>query len=89
MYEINNRQTTVMAKLTSKNQLTLPKTVRDVLRVGSADMVEFRIDETGQVTLRRSENDLWSELHEQAAKYGNPSTPEIDWGTDVESEDFD
>jgi len=89
MYKIKHQQTRVTAKLTSKNQLTLPKTVRDVLQIQAADMIIFSIDEQGTVTLKRAQNDLWTTLNEQAAKYGNPNTPEMTWGPDIEAGDFD
>lgn len=35
------------AKITSKNQITLPREVRDGLHVGVGDLVEFEADEHG------------------------------------------
>ncbi|HYI13557.1 MAG TPA: AbrB/MazE/SpoVT family DNA-binding domain-containing protein [Thermoanaerobaculia bacterium] len=40
------------ATLSSKGQITLPKAVRDVLRVDAGDQVDFVISEQGKVTLR-------------------------------------
>ncbi|KLD42451.1 AbrB family transcriptional regulator [Lactiplantibacillus plantarum] len=37
----------------------------------------------------RSKPDLWQLVDEQEKKFGNLSTTEVDWGKDVESEDFD
>jgi AbrB family looped-hinge helix DNA binding protein len=38
-----------LAKLTSKGQLTLPKTIREYLKVNTGDILEFVIDEKGKV----------------------------------------
>lgn len=40
------------ATVTSKGQITLPKAVRDVLRVNTGDQVDFVISENGEVTVR-------------------------------------
>ena len=40
------------AQLTSKGQLTLPKGIRDRLKVASGDRVEFVEDESGRIYLR-------------------------------------
>ncbi len=37
----------------------------------------------------QSKPDLWQVVDQQAQKYGKVNTPEVDWGTDLESEDFD
>ena len=38
--------------LTSKGQLTLPKEIRDLLRVHPGDAVDFVVDEQGDVRVR-------------------------------------
>jgi AbrB family looped-hinge helix DNA binding protein len=38
--------------LTSKGQLTLPKEIRDLLRVHPGDAVDFVVDEQGEVRVR-------------------------------------
>ena len=40
------------ATITSKGQITLPKAVRDVLRLDTGDQVDFVISERGEVTLQ-------------------------------------
>ena len=40
-----------IATVTSKGQITLPKAVRDVLRVDTGDQVDFVISEQGEVTI--------------------------------------
>lgn len=42
------------AKLTSKGQITLPKAVREHLRVSKGGRVDFRIDAEGHVELVRA-----------------------------------
>jgi len=39
--------------------------------------------------LEQDNKDMWTIVDEQEKKYGSISTPEIDWGEDVESTDFD
>lgn len=81
--------TRVSSKITSKNQITVPKTVRELLKIQSADTIEWQIEPNGQVMIVRGKPDLWQLVEEQEKKFGNLSTPEFDWGQDVESEDFD
>lgn len=81
--------TKVSSKITSKNQITIPKIVRELLKVHSADSIEWQIEPNGRVMITRSQPDLWQIIEEQKNKFGNLSTTEIDWGKDVESADFD
>ena len=39
----------ITAKMTSKNQVTIPKAVRDLLALKKADTLEFVIDDDNQV----------------------------------------
>ena len=41
-----------LATLTSKGQLTLPKPVRERLRVDTGDQVEFVVNDQGEVVVR-------------------------------------
>lgn len=41
--------------LTSKGQVTIPKSVRQALGLSEGDQIAFRVDETG-VTVRRADN---------------------------------
>lgn len=87
---VKNRQQSVVAKVTSKNQITVPKPVREALQIGKQDKLKFSIKENGEVLLEREEpDDLWSIVEKQEKVYGNLSTPEPDWGADVGVEDFD
>ncbi len=81
--------TKVSSKITSKNQITIPKIVRELLKVHSTDSIEWQIEPNGRVMITRSQPDLWQIIEEQENKFGNLSTTEIDWGKDVESADFD
>ena len=40
------------ATLTSKGQVTVPKAIRDLLRLGTGDRVDFVVREDGTVVLR-------------------------------------
>ena len=46
------------ATLTSKGQLTLPKAIRDLLRVGTGDRVDFVVKDDGTVLLRAATVDV-------------------------------
>lgn len=46
------------ATLTSKGQLTLPKTIREFLRVKAGDPVDFVIDDDGRVVVRPATLDV-------------------------------
>jgi AbrB family looped-hinge helix DNA binding protein len=46
------------ARLTSKGQLTLPKPIRELLRVGSGDRVDFVAQDDGTVVLRAASGDI-------------------------------
>lgn len=48
------------AKITSKGQITLPKAVRERLRVGPGDRVAFHVEQDGVVTLEAATIDLRS-----------------------------
>lgn len=85
-----NDSTTVRSKITSKNQVTIPKTVRNLLDLQSSDVIEWKISPNGTITIIPSNKpDLWQTVAAQEKQFGNLSTPELDWGPDVESEDFD
>lgn len=40
--------------LTSKGQVTIPKKVRDALRLGPGSTVEFAVNEAGEIVLRKA-----------------------------------
>lgn len=46
------------AKITSKGQITVPKEVRKALNVQEGDVLDFVIDERGQVTVRTLRGDF-------------------------------
>ena len=78
----------VDAKMTSKNQITIPKAVRDFLQLSENDTIEFNVEDDG-VTIQRKKDDSWGVAEKQRVKYGVVNTPEIDWGKDVGSEVID
>lgn len=50
------------ATLTSKGQLTLPKAIRDRLRVEAGDTLDFVVDDTGDIHVRAARFDA-RDLH--------------------------
>lgn len=46
------------ATITSKGRITLPKEVREALRVSTGDQVDFVIGEKGEVTIRGVTGDV-------------------------------
>ena len=81
----------VSAKITSKNQITLPKILREKLELGDSDKtIVFNISDDKPVTVEKLKtNNLWDIVEEQRKKYGSIDTPEIDWGSDVGEESLD
>ena len=60
-----------LATLTSKGQVTIPKTVRDSLRLHAGDRVEFVITERGEALLRpitKKVDDVFGRLYKAGRK---------------------
>lgn len=87
----DNEKNAVIAKITSKNQVTIPKSIRTVLDIKSHDHIVFKIDELGQVIIKGVDKKqaFWEIVEEQQAKYGPIDDGEIYWGEDIEIGDFD
>ncbi len=79
----------VTATMNAKNQVTIPKAVRDLLALKKSDTLEFIINGDNSVTMQRKPQDLWDIVAQQEAKYGSYDTPTIDWGEDIETERID
>ena len=60
------------ATITSKGQITVPKTIRDRLGLSRGDVLEFSIADDGTVRLRRfsPRDEIFGRLHDHA-----PSEP--------------
>ncbi|GAF37860.1 type II toxin-antitoxin system PrlF family antitoxin [Lentilactobacillus farraginis] len=81
--------TSVKAILTSKKQVTIPKTIREILKINSHDTIDFEVLPNNEVRIKSANPSLWETMREQEKVYGNVSTDEVDWGKNIESEDFD
>ena len=60
-----------LATLTSKGQVTVPKEIRDSLRLHTGDKVEFIITETKEALLRpvtKKVDDVFGKLHKPGRK---------------------
>jgi AbrB family looped-hinge helix DNA binding protein len=59
------------ATLTSKGQITLPKPIRDLLKLHTGDAVDFVVDDRGEVRVRAGRvdvRDLRGSLHRAGRK---------------------
>ncbi len=60
-----------VATLTRKGRVTIPKTVRDELRLNAGDKLEFLVDPNGYVLVRpvtKSVDDVFGRLHKPGRK---------------------
>ena len=60
-----------LAKITSKGQVTIPKAVRDSLKVYAGDKIEFVITEEGQALIRpitKKVDDVYGRLYKPDRK---------------------
>jgi len=60
-----------LAKLTSKGQVTVPKEIRDSLRLHTGDKVEFIVTDTKEALLRpitKKVDDVFGKLHKPGRK---------------------
>ena len=57
----------IHATMTSKNQITIPKAVRDLLQLKQSDNVQFKIDADNKVSLEKqsSKQSFWDEIMRQ------------------------
>jgi len=65
-----------VATLTSKGQITIPKSVRDLLRIGTGDKVDFTVRGSAEAVLRpvtKKVDDVFGRLH---SPDGEAATPE-------------
>lgn len=61
----------VISKITAKNQVTIPKTIREALNVKSSDKIEWELGADGQITVKRTapeKDDFWKMVDEQEKK---------------------
>jgi len=81
----------IVAKITSKNQVTIPKPIRNKLGLKSHDKLIFTTNESGQIIIKGAEEKdaFWQKVEEQQQKYGLLDETEMDWGNDVGHEVID
>lgn len=46
------------ATMTSKGQMTVPKPIRERLRIGAGDLVDFSINDRGEIVVRAATRDV-------------------------------
>lgn len=61
----------VTSKLTSKFQLTLPKTIRNILEINDFDFVDFVIDDKGKVYVERGKPKLECPICKNGVFFGS------------------
>lgn len=49
-----------VATLTSKGQITLPKNIRELLKLDAGDQIDFVVGDRGEVRLRPMNKSLWA-----------------------------
>ncbi|MBN8555041.1 MAG: type II toxin-antitoxin system PrlF family antitoxin [Deltaproteobacteria bacterium] len=59
------------SKITSKGQITLPRAIRDFLKLGTGDRVDFVIRDNGEVIVRPKSVSVQS-LHGSIEYHGKP-----------------
>lgn len=91
MTNSNEQKSLIVAKITSKNQVTIPKPIRQKLGVHSYDQLAFEIKSNGDILIKKQPEkaDFWSVVAEQTEKYGAYDDEEVDWGADLGSEVID
>ncbi|MCC4485928.1 type II toxin-antitoxin system PrlF family antitoxin [Limosilactobacillus reuteri] len=80
-----------ISTITTKNQTTVPKQVRETLSLEPGDKIRYLIDANGLVHIVKAEpvSNMWQTAYAQEKKYGSFDTAEPNWGADIESEEFD
>jgi len=80
---ILNEVSVMAATLTTKGQVTIPKKVRDALHVGPGSAVEFDVNNSGEIVLRKASSRV---IRLSAAKRDRfdkvRGTAQIKWRTD-------
>lgn len=80
----------IAATLSSKNQVTLPKLIRNHLGIRSKDKIIFEVQQDGSILVKKQKSDpFWSIVEEEQARYGSFDPEEFDWGEDQGDEVFD
>lgn len=61
-----NNNLSIVAKITSKNQITVPKEVRNKLNLKAQDSIKFTENKDGSFSMRKEKKkDLWTIVDEQ------------------------
>lgn len=82
----------VCSTITTKNQTTVPKAVRQALNLTPGDRVKYIIEPSGSIRISKDKenpNEMWAKAYRQEKRYGSIDTPELYWERDIESKDFD
>lgn len=92
---VNNREILVATpKMSSKNQIVMPKFVREKLGLKPSRKVIFRYDDSGRIIVESEKEqgvpkDIWKLEKENIEKFGSVDTPEYSFGKAVGHEVFD
>lgn len=80
----------VTAKVSSKNQITIPREIRAKLDIHVHDELAFEVHKSGHVIVKKkTTNKLWDIVAEQQEKYGTLEVTDIEWGEDIGEEVVD
>ncbi|MFZ8765475.1 type II toxin-antitoxin system PrlF family antitoxin [Enterococcus diestrammenae] len=84
------KKSLIIATITSKNQITIPKAIRQKLDVHTNDQLSFEETAEGEIVIKKKANDdFWQVVKEHSETYTIPSESEIDWGSDLGGEVID
>jgi antitoxin PrlF len=67
--------------VTSKGQVTIPKKVRDALHVGPGSEVEFEVNQSGEVVLRKSGKRVTAKARQKDRFDKVRGSAQIKWST--------
>ena len=70
-----------ISTITSKNQTTVPKIVRQSLALKPGDKIKYIVNAGGLIRIvkvKGGADNMWDVAYEQEKKYGSFDTPEID-----------
>ncbi|KJY59096.1 Uncharacterized protein JF75_05560 [Lactobacillus kimbladii] len=79
MWVNSDEEQVATSTLTAKNQITIPKIIRNFLGIKATDMISWKIRENNTVVISTLHKELWDIVDEQAKQYGSVDVSKFDW----------